>query len=100
MTPAATTHIVSTLQEEVEVSVQEALVGVVVATKVLEELVSQVHYLTHTVVISLEGGEKGLKCKRHVIPKGLKYKLSMNERQSKNFTLYHTHTHTYTHTLL
>ena len=48
-----TTHTVSTLQEEVDVSVEDGLVLGVVATEVLQELVSQVHDLTHVVVVSL-----------------------------------------------
>ena len=39
-------------------AVEETLVGVVVAAELLEELVSQIHYLTHAMVVRLKHKEK------------------------------------------
>ena len=49
-------HIISTLQEEVQVPVQQSLVGVVIVTEVLQKLMSQMHDLPHPVVITLQEG--------------------------------------------
>ncbi len=44
-------HIIATLQEEFEVSVEESLVWSVVLAEMLQEHVSCSHYVPHTIVL-------------------------------------------------
>lgn len=46
-------HIVSTLQEQVNVAVQQSLVRGIVAAESLQECVSQFHYLLHQMILCL-----------------------------------------------
>ena len=48
-------------EEEVEVFVEEDLVGVVAETEALQELVGQLHHLVHPRVSVLEGKEVRMK---------------------------------------
>ena len=47
-------HIISTLQEELDVPKEEPLVGRVVLAEVLQEHVSRSHYVPHTIVLRLQ----------------------------------------------
>ncbi len=47
-------HIIPTLQEELDVPIEESLVGRVVLAEVLQEHVSRSHYVPHTIVLRLQ----------------------------------------------
>ena len=48
------TDVVASLQEEVNVAVEESLVGLVVIAKPLQKHMSQLHYLLHPMVVRLK----------------------------------------------
>ena len=50
-------HIISTLEEQVQMPVQQSLVGVIIVTEVLQKFMSQMHDLPHPVVITLREGK-------------------------------------------
>ena len=45
------TYIVSWQQEEVKVTMQQVLIGLILVAELLQELVCQLHYLGHALVI-------------------------------------------------